>query len=98
MILDCAKGLVIMWRMCEFLLFGNPFSKKIIGFDTFGAFPETSLILEHLYPRIKRGVLILDDYGTFPGETKDIDDYFRDMNISIQKFPFCMTPCYTVKV
>lgn len=23
-------------------LFGNPFSKKIIGFDTFGAFPETS--------------------------------------------------------
>lgn len=23
-------------------LFGNPFSKKIIGFDTFGAFPEAS--------------------------------------------------------
>jgi len=155
-------------------LFGNPFSKKIIGFDTFGAFPETSFnpdkvvrkkfieaagdqsisadqmvkvlkhkgcdkfvelvpgdicetvpkyvkdhpelkisllnldtdiyepavtILEHLYPRIEKGGgLILDDYETFSGETKGIDVYFIDMNISIQKFPFCMTPCYMVKV
>jgi hypothetical protein len=154
-------------------LFGNPFSKKIIGFDIFGAYPETSFdadkkgrqkfikeaggqsisvdqmmqvlehkecdrfvelvpgdicdtvpkyvqdhpelkisllnldtdiyepsvtILEHLYPRIEKGgVLILDDYGTFPGETKAIDDYFRNEDVTIQKFPFCMTPCYIVK-
>ena len=154
-------------------LFGNPFSKKIIAFDTFGMFPETSFdpdkairerfikeaggqsisvdqmmqvlrhkqcdrfmelvsgdicetvpkyvqdnpqlkisllnldtdiyepavtILEHLYPRLEKGaVLILDDYGTFPGETKAIDDYFKEKNVTIQKFPFCMTPCYIVK-
>ena len=154
-------------------IFGNPFSKKIIAFDTFGAFPETSFdpdkavrerfikaageqsisvdqmmqvlkhkqcdrfvelvpgdicetvpkyvqvnpqlkisllnldtdiyepavtILEHLYPRIEKGgVLILDDYGTFPGETKAIDDYFKEKDVTIQKFPFCMTPCYIVK-
>lgn len=154
-------------------LFGNPYSKKIIGFDIFGEFPETkfdsdkkvqqkfikeaglqsisvdqmmqvlkhkecdrfvelvpgdicdtvpkyvkdhpelkiSLLnldtdiyepavttLEHLYPRIEKGgVLILDDYGTFPGETKAIDDYFRNEDVTIQKFPFCMTPCYIVK-
>lgn len=154
-------------------LFGNPFSKKIIGFDTFGAYPETSYspdqsvredfigragdqsistqqmiqvlkhkgcaqyvelipgnicetvpryvmdhpeikisllnldtdiyepavtILEQLYPRIERsGVLILDDYGVFPGETRAVDDYFADKDVKIQKFPFCMTPCYVVK-
>ena len=154
-------------------LLGNEHSKKIIGFDTFDTFPETSFeedkklrqkfietageqsisvdqmlqvlkhkkcdklveliegdicdtvpkytedhpefkisllnldtdiyepsltILEHLYPRIEKGgVLILDDYEMFPGETKAIDDYFRDKNVTIQKFPFCITPCYIVK-
>lgn len=154
-------------------IFGNVFSKKITGFDTFGKFPEanfqddinalkaqistdgeysiekeqlekvlehkginknieliegditktvpqyisshpelkisllnldvdiyepTVTILENLFPRIsKGGVLILDDYSTFPGETKAVDDYFKDKNIKIQKFSFCMTPCYLVK-
>ncbi len=54
--------------------------------------------LEYLYPRLVRsGVLILDDYGTFPGETKAVDDYFKDKNIEMRKFPFCMTPCYIIK-
>lgn len=154
-------------------LLGNPFSKKIIGFDTFGKFPESSLpddkemrqyhldtggeesiskqqlmdvlkhkgidryvelvegditktlpdylisnpglrisllnldtdiydpskiILELLYPRIvSGGVLLLDDYGSFPGETKAVDEYFKNKNIKIRKLPFCMTPCYIIK-
>ena len=154
-------------------IFANPYSKKIIGFDTFGEFPETSFdddkkprekqitnaggesiskeqlydvlkhkhvdknieliegdivktvpkyikdnpelkisllnldtdiyepavtILENLYPRItKGGILILDDYETFPGEAKAVDDYFKDKNIEIKKFSFCMTPCYMIK-
>lgn len=154
-------------------IFGNPFSKKIIGFDTFGKFPETSFqedekarnqfidsagddsiskeqlleilnnkglnrhidlvegditetvpkyvkenpelkisllnldtdiyepavtILEHLYPKItKGGILMLDDYGTHPGETKAVDDYFQDKDIEIKKFSFAMTPCYIIK-
>lgn len=154
-------------------LFGNPFSKKIIAFDTFGQFPDTSfepdqekrekfvaaagdqsisvdqmmavlqhkccersvelaqgdicttvpqyvrdhpelkisllnldtdiyepavVILETLWPRIVNGgILLLDDYGTFPGETKAVDEYFQDRHVEIRKFPFCMTPCYIVK-
>ena len=154
-------------------IFSNPFSKKIIGFDTFGKFPETSFeddkkpreqqitsaglesiskeqlrdvlkhkgidknieliegditktvpdyvknnpelkisllnldtdiyepavtILENLYPRITNGgILVLDDYETFPGEAKAVDDYFKDKKIQIQKFSFCMTPCYMIK-
>jgi len=154
-------------------IFSNSFSKKLIGFDTFGKFPETSFIddqkpreqqitsagiesiskeqlfnvlkhkgtdknvelikgditktvpdyvknnpelkisllnldtdiyepavtiLENLYPRItKGGILILDDYETFPGEAKAVDDYFEDQKIEIKKFSFCMTPCYMIK-
>jgi len=154
-------------------LFGNPYSKKIIGFDTFGKFPKAKFsqdvefrrkfidvagesgisyqqmikvlkhkgidkfvelvkgditktvpaylkkhpelkisilnmdsdlyepavtILKHLYPRIsKHGVLILDDYGIFPGETKAIDEFFKEKNVEIKKFPYAMTPCYVIK-
>ena len=154
-------------------IFGNPYSKKIIGFDTFGKFPETSYqedkkartqfidsagvdsiskeqllkileykklnrhleliegditetvpayvksnpelkisllnldtdiyepavtILENLYPKItKGGILMLDDYGTHPGETKAVDEFFQNKNIEIKKFSFAMTPSYIVK-
>lgn len=154
-------------------IFGNIFSKKIIGFDTFGKFPDAKFtddinalkdqisidgnysikkeqlesalehkginknieliqgditktipeyvsthpelkisllnldvdiyepsvtVLDNLFPRIsKGGILILDDYTTFPGETKAVDDYFKDKNITIKKFSFCMTPSYLIK-
>lgn len=154
-------------------LLENPFSKKIVGFDSFGDFPKTNfpadkkmrqyhidtagpqsiskqqlmevlkhkgidkhvelvkgditrtvpkyvkshpalkisllnldvdiyepakVILEYLYPRIvKGGVLLLDDYGVFPGETKAADEYFKDKNIKIRKLPFCVTPSYVIK-
>lgn len=55
-------------------------------------------ILEHLYPRVvEGGVIILDDYGTFPGETKAIDEYFKGQGVRIQKFPYAVTPSYLIK-
>ena len=154
-------------------IFNNPFSKKILGFDIFGKFPETTFvndkkprekqvtdaglesiskdqllqvlrhkdidknielvegditksipkyienhpelkisflnldtdiyetavtILEYLYPRLTvGGVLILDDYETFPGEAKAVDDYFKDQQIEIKKFPFSLSPSYIIK-
>lgn len=154
-------------------LLGNPFSKELIGFDTFGKFPDTEYgpdeeyreafikaageesisveqlrevlaqkgtdenvtlvegdikqtvpeyveanpelkisllnvdvdiygpsvtVLEHLYPLIvPGGVLVLDDYGTFPGETKAVDEYFGEDPPEFRKFPFAMTPCYLRK-
>ena len=55
-------------------------------------------ILDNFYPRIvKGGVLILDDYGTFPGETKAVDEYFKDKNIEIKKFSFAATPSFIIK-
>ncbi|MEZ4798719.1 MAG: TylF/MycF/NovP-related O-methyltransferase [Flavobacteriales bacterium] len=76
----------------------NPHLKiSLLNLDT-DIYEPAVAILEHLWPRIvKGGVLILDDYGTFPGETKAVDEYFKDKNVEIKKFPFAMTPCYIVK-
>ena len=55
-------------------------------------------VLEHLYPRIVTGgILILDDYAVFPGETEAVDEYFASRNMLVQKFPFSKTPCFIVK-
>lgn len=55
-------------------------------------------ILEHLYPRlVPGGVLVLDDYGVFPGETTAVDEYFRDQQVEIHKFPFAATPSFVRK-
>lgn len=154
-------------------LFGNTFSKKIIGFDVFGKFPETKFnadqkfrtkfvesagdtgvsveqmqkilehkncnqnlelvsgnicktlpqyfeknpqlkisqlnldtdiyepavtILESCWDRIETGgVLIVDDYGVFPGETKAVTGFLKSKTASVKKFSFAMTPCYIVK-
>lgn len=55
------------------------------------------VILEHLWPRISTGgVLILDDYGTFEGETRAVDRYFRGA-ATIQRMPYAYSPCFVVK-
>jgi len=38
-----------------------------------------------------------DDYSVFPVKKKAIADYFRNMEVTIHKLPFCMTPCFFVK-
>ncbi|MBT7706415.1 dTDP-6-deoxy-L-hexose 3-O-methyltransferase [archaeon] len=55
-------------------------------------------ILENLWPRIvKGGILILDDYGKFTGETNAVDEFFKGKDVTIHKFPFCQFPSYIVK-
>jgi len=76
----------------------NPQLKiSLLNLDT-DIYEPAVTILENFYPRItKGGILILDDYETFPGEAKAVDDYFKDRKIEIKKFSFCMTPCYIIK-
>ena len=70
---------------------------SLLNLDT-DIYEPSVTILENLYPRlVKGGVLILDDYGTFPGETKAIDDYFEEKKVEIKKFPFSNTPSYIIK-
>jgi Macrocin-O-methyltransferase (TylF) len=76
----------------------NPDLKiSMLNLDT-DVYEPAVTILEHLYPKIvSGGLLVLDDYGVFPGETKAVDDYFAGRNITIHKFPFASTPCYIIK-
>lgn len=52
-------------------------------------FEATKVCLETFYPMmVKGGIVILDDYGAFPGANKAIDEYFLDTNIKIKKLPY----------
>jgi hypothetical protein len=76
----------------------NPHLKiALLNMDT-DVFEPAVAILNNLYSRIVRGgILIVDDYGVFPGETNAVDDFFKDKNVEILKFPFAVTPCYIIK-
>jgi len=70
---------------------------SLLNLDT-DIYEPAVVILEYLYPRIvSGGILILDDYGVFPGETKAVDDYFIGQSIQINKFPFAATPSFIIK-
>ena len=70
---------------------------SLLNLDT-DIYEPAVTILENLYPRIvKGGILILDDYGVFKGETKAIDEYFKGRKIKIHKFSFSKTPSYVIK-
>ena len=70
---------------------------SLLNLDT-DIYDPAVTILENFWPRIvPGGVLILDDYSVFPGETKAVDDFFKGTDVQIQKFPFAATPHYIVK-
>jgi len=73
------------------------FRIALLNLDT-DLFEPAAVILEHLYPRlVPGGLLLLDDYAVFPGETRAVDEYFAGQKIEIKRFSFSATPCYIVK-
>ena len=76
----------------------NPHLKiALLHIDT-DIYEPAKTILETLYLRVVRGgIIAFDDYGTFPGETKAVDDFFAKMNVRIEKFPWSHIPSFIVK-
>lgn len=61
-------------------------------------YEPSKVILEMLYPRlVPGGILLLDDYKVFPGETKAVDDYFGAERLRIKRSSFGPTPHYLIK-
>ena len=62
-------------------------------------FYEPSMsILKNFYPKLsKGGILMLDDYGVWDGETMAADEYFAGKKIKIRKPSFSQTPSYVIK-
>ncbi|MDZ4779282.1 MAG: TylF/MycF/NovP-related O-methyltransferase [Planctomycetia bacterium] len=69
---------------------------SLLNLDT-DLYEPAQVILEQLYPRIAPGgILLLDDYGVFPGETRAVDEYFGGQ-AEIRRLSFGATPAYVVK-
>ncbi|WP_419766198.1 MAG: TylF/MycF/NovP-related O-methyltransferase [Arcobacter sp.] len=77
----------------------NPHLKvSLLHIDT-DIYEPAIVALSEIWDRIvKGGIVIFDDYGTFPGETKAVDDFFRDKNVEIKKLTFSQKiPVYIKK-
>jgi len=60
-------------------------------------YEPSRVILEHVWDRmVPSGVLILDNYSVFPGETKAVEEILGKA-IQISKFSFALTPYYVIK-
>lgn len=64
----------------------------------------SKVVLEHLWPRVVQGgIVLLDDYGVFEGETRAVDEFFgvlfpRRWDAGpIRRLPQAYSPCYVVK-
>lgn len=62
-------------------------------------YEPTKIILDMLYDRVvDGGIVILDDYRVFPGETKAVDDFFKGKNIKIEQLSFSKKrPSFIIK-
>lgn len=76
----------------------NPQLKiSFLHIDT-DTYEPAKLIMQKLWPKLSKGaILMTDNYGTFPGETKAIDEHLHNTNQTIQKLPFINTPAYIQK-
>tara|TARA_B100001741_G_scaffold310321_2_gene309377 strand:- start:39 stop:707 length:669 start_codon:yes stop_codon:yes gene_type:complete len=58
-------------------------------------YEPTMTVLENCFDRVvSGGIIMMDDYGTVPGETRAIDDFLRDKNLLIEKLPISHIPAY----
>jgi hypothetical protein len=52
-------------------------------------YEPTKVVLENLYPMVVQGgIVLLDDYGAFPGANLAIEEYFEHLPVKLQKLPF----------
>ena len=66
----------------------SPEAIALLRLDT-DYYDSTRHELEHLYPRISTGgVMIIDDYGHFKGQRKAVDEYFTGHRILLQRVDY----------
>ena len=75
----------------------NPHLKISLLHIDVDLYEPVKLILEKLYDRVTTGgIIVFDDYGTFAGTNKAVDDFFKN-KAEIKKLPYSNTISYLVK-
>lgn len=58
----------------------------------------TRVILDYLFPLVvPGGIVLFDDYGTFPGETRVVDEFLERTGYRLSHSGFARHPCFIVK-
>jgi len=79
----------------EFLAKRPEFRASLINVDL-DFYSGSKVAIKALWPRLATGgILMLDDYGVFEGETYAVEELLPGARI--KKFPFCYSPSYVVK-
>lgn len=94
---DLVKGNIL--ETLELYLQKNPYTRIAMLHIDVDVYEPAKIGLELLYDRVvPGGYIVLDDYATVEGETLAVEEFFRDKDIIIHKFPFSHTkPSYIVK-
>jgi hypothetical protein len=75
--------LFVQGKVEDTIPFQIPEDISILRLDT-DCYSSIKHELEHLYPRLALGgVLMIDDYGTWKGVKKAVDDYFQEYGINM---------------
>ena len=62
-------------------------------------YEPTKSCLQHLFPHvIPGGIVLLDDYGAFPGANRAIEEFFAERGEVIEKLPFTDSISFVVKL
>lgn len=87
----------ILETIPEYILLNPEMRISLLHIDT-DVYEPAVCILENLYDKVvKGGLIIFDDYGIFPGETKAADDFIKEKGLTIKKLPYYHIPSYIVK-
>ena len=69
----------------------------LLHIDT-DVYEPAATILDNFWNKIvKGGIIVCDDYGTFPGETKAVNDFLSLKGLTINKLSIAHIPAYIIK-
>ena len=93
---DLIKGDIVK-TVPEFMIQNPKLKISLLNLDV-DIYEPTVTILKNFYERISEGgLLILDDFNSFPGETSAVKEYFSGKNVKIMNPIFPNTPYFIQK-
>ena len=88
----------ILKTVPEFLKNNKQLRISLLHIDV-DLYEPTKICLENFFPNVvSGGVIILDDYGAFPGANKAIEEFFEDKKYKIEQLRFSNSISFVTKL